>query len=629
MLSALVLAATLLSAPVEDRVVAALASGSLASFEGLVADPRELDEPEWSSLRDFLGRYECIDISAYRAHDGVLDIEATATTRNARHERRALSQTWRIARDGGKLVVRNEAPEETPGDCDVIAKELLGLAAATNDAAWREELLQSAIGLAESVEDPRDILAAMARQAEAVYLDYDLTRSFDYAKQLETLSRRVHSEEGEARGVHGQVRLAHTLGRSDEAIRLASHAAAIARHAGYHEIEAISLYAVGQTRFIYKLEYDVGLELLHHALEITPKNSGEVLSTIHATIGFALARVGRLEEAEPHLEPAIRLPQNVLRRTQAYWFAVHLRRAQGRYQEAVDYAHEGIRLGTESLWMVWTLKEALGAMLADCGDPDGGIEALRETIDLIETRRAIAPAMSGDVRHFSNKLWIYHELEDALVDRGRLEEAFDIVERTRGRVLYDAIRGGRQELALTGAERARERALNQRIIDANRELATAAGAAEEAVRRKLNASRAELTDFVAEMAIHHAHSSASATPALDLAVLPIDAGTAAVIYSISAARVNAYVVNRGGRVSIERLTTTPAALSAAVRRLRDEIETRNYSYRDDARELHRLLIEPIARHLAGARRLIIVPDTVLWNAPFQVLLDASGSPLAE
>ena len=106
---------------------------------------------------------------------------------------------------------------------------------------------------------------------------------------------------------------------------------------------------------------------------------GWTISAIyHVNLGLALIEAGRVREAEPHLQPALENGRGAGFMANAYEFGAHLRRAQGRYQEAMDYTRKGIEEGPKSLFVIWQLKADLGRMLIECGDAESGIEALRE-----------------------------------------------------------------------------------------------------------------------------------------------------------------------------------------------------------------------------------------------------------
>ncbi len=72
-------------------------------------------------------------------------------------------------------------------------------------------------------------------------------------------------------------------------------------------------------------------------------------------------------------------------------------------------------------------------------------------------------------------------------------------------------------------------------------------------------------------------------------------------------------------------------LTAHTAKLRDQLAARDPGFRDASAALFDLLVAPVRGHLRDARRLIIVPDGVLWELPFQALWqsDRGGYLLGE
>ena len=83
-----------------------------------------------------------------------------------------------------------------------------------------------------------------------------------------------------------------------------------------------------------------------------------------------------------------------------------------------------------------------------------------------------------------------------------------------------------------------------------------------------------------------------------------------------------------------RITTYPIVisrktLSEKVDQFRARIANNSLGVDKPARELFRLLLGPAARILDGKNTVVVIPDDVLWELPFQVLKDSSGHFLVE
>lgn len=72
-------------------------------------------------------------------------------------------------------------------------------------------------------------------------------------------------------------------------------------------------------------------------------------------------------------------------------------------------------------------------------------------------------------------------------------------------------------------------------------------------------------------------------------------------------------------LTVHRLAIDNTTLSTRVHQLRDGLASRSLDFAADARTLSADLLKPAASALRGAKRVIIIPDGVLWDLPFQVL----------
>jgi CHAT domain-containing protein len=78
-------------------------------------------------------------------------------------------------------------------------------------------------------------------------------------------------------------------------------------------------------------------------------------------------------------------------------------------------------------------------------------------------------------------------------------------------------------------------------------------------------------------------------------------------------------------LAVHRLAIDNDTLAARVHHLRDSLAARSLDFAADARMLYAEVMQPAADALRGATRLVIIPDGVLWDLPFQALPIASPS----
>src|SRR6185369_4795043 len=111
------------------------------------------------------------------------------------------------------------------------------------------------------------------------------------------------------------------------------------------EFEARACNIIGVSYTDYPAEdYEAAILWLRRALKAAPK-SLPLAATYHVNLGIALVRAGRLQEAEPHVQPALDGGRAAGYIANAFQFVSALRRAQGRYPEAMEYARKAIAEG--------------------------------------------------------------------------------------------------------------------------------------------------------------------------------------------------------------------------------------------------------------------------------------------
>ena len=84
-----------------------------------------------------------------------------------------------------------------------------------------------------------------------------------------------------------------------------------------------------------------------------------------------------------------------------------------------------------------------------------------------------------------------------------------------------------------------------------------------------------------------------------------------------------------GRVRAFTLETSDTSLAAEVRGFRAQLAARDLRAGTSARALHDRLLGPLRAALTGVTELVVVPDGVLWELPFQALRTADGRYLIE
>ncbi len=254
------------------------------------------------------------------------------------------------------------------------------------------------------------------------------------------------------------------------------------------------------------------------------------------------------------------------------------------------------------------------------------------------------PAEDFRTAFFADKLLPYHELACLCERDGRIPAAFGFVEQARARALSEQIGAPRLSALAVPSDEFTAQA-QTRLAELREELnwfysrINRPGAADTARLVALQQAARERERETLEITrrLEHREHAASAGGPPDLAGLAAALGTGAALisYTLRAGRWHAFVVtNEGiavrGLGSVEAVNTALAqfdfqigALRYGAGRLRAHLPQLTQRTQSILAALYDLLLRPLLP-LAGARRLVIVPQGVLHYVPFHALYDGAN-----
>lgn len=271
---------------------------------------------------------------------------------------------------------------------------------------------------------------------------------------------------------------------------------------------------------------------------------------------------------------------------------MHLARiflAQKNDTEALQWAEESAQLSVQKFpENYWSARSIAGQALLHQKQFARAAEAFTEAITVIENLRTKA-ALSAEIkqRFFENKITPYLAMVDILVAQNRPTEALAYAERTKARVLLEL-------LADRNADKNADRNKDTAIPSVSNTVSTIA----------------------------------------ELETLMPDAKTALLEFIISEEKVYLFALHCPSprlppELQVFPLAITKAQLTEEVTRFRREVAERKLSFSASATALYQQLLLPAHAILAGKTSLVIVPDGVLWELPFQALMPAPRHFLLE
>jgi CHAT domain-containing protein len=323
---------------------------------------------------------------------------------------------------------------------------------------------------------------------------------------------------------------------------------------------------------------------------------------------------------------------------QTYYEMQNYRESASLAEQAVTLARS-LRLPKLAYLATTTLGEAYAA--DDKVEP--AIATLKESINQIEALRdKVAGRQEALQLFFEDKVSPYHTLVRLLTKEGKNFEALLYAERAKGRVLLEAVRNNRVDLqdALTASERTEaERLINNISAISEQIQSKPENESKDQLNHQLNTARRELRSFEERLAAAHPELQVRTGPAQPLTLASLNTlvpanNFAYLEYVITGDSVGVFLLKRKGvnadlDLKYINLPVNADELRRKVNEFHEALAERHPDYDPPGRELHRLLIAPVANELQNISTLCIIPDAFLWTLPFQALTTTRGDYLIQ
>lgn len=337
---------------------------------------------------------------------------------------------------------------------------------------------------------------------------------------------------------------------------------------------------------------------------------------------------------------------NRIRQTEILWRLAQVNYETGDYAQSTSLAKAAVTLARASHLpkLTYLITTTLGESYAAQKKDDLAKETLTEAVRQLELlREQVAGSESETQLFLENKVSSYNALVDLLIKQGKTLDALMYAERAKGRVLLDVLRDGKPDLAkvLTPAEKAETQRLNRRISEINdtiRKQELADPSPLNSLYAQLDAARVEYRSFQDALYVTHPNlrirsGDTASLSTGDLNRLTSD-DTAYLEYVAAKDGVSLFVLSKNKsdgapEVKIYSITIKPEQLNRKVNEFHDSLAEQRLGYATAARELYTLLIAPAEQQLRGVGTICIIPDSFLWNLPFQALMTPNEQFLIE
>lgn len=332
------------------------------------------------------------------------------------------------------------------------------------------------------------------------------------------------------------------------------------------------------------------------------------------------------------------------RQTELLWRSAETYYEMGNYAQAVAYAESAVALARSARLpkLAYLATTTLGQVYAAQGKLDAAKQVLTQAVEQLEMlRNQVAGPETAAQLFFENKLAPYHALVEILVKQGHPFQALLYAERAKGRVLLDVVSGGRPDLSkvVSSAEKEESLRLNRKISELNDRIKkqTADPVALNSLYSQLDAARLEYQAFqdalyVAHPGLRIRSGRTGVLTATDVGTLTAS-GTLFLNYVVTKDRVLLLVLTKDvssaeAIVKVYPIGIKPSDLLSKVNQFHDRLANRHPDYASISRGLYSLLVSP-AENEIGDKTLCVIPDSFLWNLPFQVLMKKDGQFIIE
>ena len=370
-------------------------------------------------------------------------------------------------------------------------------------------------------------------------------------------------------------------------------------------------------------------------------------------IAEVYAAQGRYEEAEDFYRRSLKLQEELGLKsiTATTWNGIgSIRYRQGNYGEAAKLSARAAELAKEgnAPEVLWKTLTSLGQAYRALKQVDRAQQSFDEAIAILETMRGQLVGNERDQQlFFENKTVPYVEMVGLLIDQNKVTEAFHYAEMAKGRMLLDVLRQGRSDISktMTAEERDHEKQLQATVTALNSQLRKEISLRQPDKTRlafidaQLPKARLEYEAY--ETRIYAAHPDLSAKRAgseplflNEAGTLINDSQTALLEYVVTQNRTYLFVLTKTNSTDPVRLKVYPIEVSARdlatrVADFRQRLAGNSADFKEPARNLYDLLLQPVQSELEGKTTICIVPSEGLWELPFQALLSGSNKYVLE
>jgi CHAT domain-containing protein len=360
-----------------------------------------------------------------------------------------------------------------------------------------------------------------------------------------------------------------------------------------------------------------------------------------SNIGLINISQGNYNQALKHLRKSLALREELKDKAGVARTLSHIassNRLQSNYEQALEFTKQAAVITEQigDLELLWQIYLTEGVAYRALNRPNESRQALEKAISVIEKIRSqIAGGERAQQLFFEGRVTPYRELVNLLISQNSYSEALTFAERAKARVILDVLQGGKIDItrALSPQEQEQEKTLKTELASLNAQIYREKRREQidsvklSDLESRLETVRLELEAFQTGLYAAHPELKAKRVEVQPItleeagALLP-DANSALLEFVVGEEKTHLFVITQEQKsvnLKVYTLEIKREELTKRVERFRQMLADKDLGFRKPGRELYDLLLRPAQQQLRGKTTLIIVPEGVLWDLPFQVL----------
>lgn len=394
-------------------------------------------------------------------------------------------------------------------------------------------------------------------------------------------------------------------------------------------------------------KYQKALEEYDKALAVW-KEAGLPPEDIYWQVAYVHQRMGNYKLAHEYYQKSLDGYDISHERAKLAFLLPHLanlKYLEKDYQGALETAKQAYAVAQEVDFqgILWSSKVEEGRAYLALNDKANAKQALETSISEIEKSwKIVVGAEAESQLFFEKQTEPYAMLIDLLVSENQNAEAFAYAERSRARVLFDVLKGGKVQVTknMTDQERTEEQMLLTSLQKLNEELMQEKSNPDSKnlpeIQKKLQDARFSYESFRTNLYAAHPELKLKRgdfeTAGFEKSADILENSEIVLEFAVSDDQTHLFVQtknNENTNLNVYSIPVKAEKLSDSIKSFRKALADRDPSFASLAAQLYSELLKPAQKDFKDKSHIIIIPDQELWELPFQALQTDQGKYVLE